>query len=92
MCDNLALYHELFMYLCILTCPTSSGIEIAKKELWNKVCMNMNMEEPEKLIFLSIETATYDKYEDQIRFSLQPFWSLLVILVEQSGTNYRPFF
>jgi hypothetical protein len=38
----------IMSYLCILTCSTFSGIEIAKMVLWNKVCMNMNMnmEEP----------------------------------------------
>jgi hypothetical protein len=47
------------------------------------------MEEAEQLIFVSLETAKYDKYEVyEVRFSWQSFWSLLGILVDQSGKHY----
>jgi hypothetical protein len=40
MCDDWVLYHELFMYFDMFHIQWHC---LAKKDLWNKVYMNMNM-------------------------------------------------
>jgi hypothetical protein len=43
MCDDWAVYQELFMYLCYFDMFYIQWHHLAKKDIWNKVHMNINM-------------------------------------------------
>jgi hypothetical protein len=43
MCDDWAPYHELFMYFCYYDMFYIQWHCLTKKDLWNKVHMNMNI-------------------------------------------------
>jgi hypothetical protein len=43
MCDDWDIYHELSMYLCYFDMFYIQWHHLAKKAVWNKVHMNMNI-------------------------------------------------
>jgi hypothetical protein len=42
-CDDWAVYNELFMYLCYFDMLYIQWHHLAKKDVWNKAHMNMNI-------------------------------------------------
>jgi hypothetical protein len=43
MCDDWVVYHELSMYLCYFDMFYIQWHHLSKKDVWNKVHLNMNM-------------------------------------------------